>query len=84
QSQSCQRAQQHVVAKERADAQKLPAEARAPPAVTLFVFLEFGFNRIIFKFPFWLAWGGLAFCWTLIIFMLMLQWTPFGKAAQRV
>ncbi|MCP1574823.1 hypothetical protein J2S30_003202 [Herbaspirillum rubrisubalbicans] len=55
-----------------------------PPAATLFVFLAFGFNRIIFKFPFWLAWGGLAFCWTFIIFMLMLQWTPFGKAAQRV
>nr|WP_034339465.1 putative type VI secretion system effector [Herbaspirillum sp. B39] len=54
------------------------------PAAILFVFIAFGFNRIIFKFPFWLAWGGLAFCWTFIILMLMLQWTPFGKAAQRV
>ncbi|WP_244940145.1 putative type VI secretion system effector [Herbaspirillum seropedicae] len=30
-----------------------------PPAVTYFGFLAFGFNRIIFEFPFWLAWGGL-------------------------
>jgi len=31
------------------------------PAAILFVFIAFGFNRIIFKFPFWLAWGGLHF-----------------------
>ncbi|NUT60642.1 putative type VI secretion system effector [Herbaspirillum sp. C9C3] len=55
-----------------------------PPAVTYFGFLAFGFNRVIFEFSFWIAWGGIAFGWTFIIFMLMLQWTPFGKAAQRV
>ncbi|WP_288409057.1 putative type VI secretion system effector [uncultured Herbaspirillum sp.] len=55
-----------------------------PPAVTYFGFLAFGFNRVIFEFPFWIAWGGIAFGWTFIIFMLMLQWMPFGKAAQRV
>ncbi|WP_343721628.1 putative type VI secretion system effector [Herbaspirillum seropedicae] len=55
-----------------------------PPAVTYFGFLAFGFNRIIFEFPFWLAWGGIAFGWTFVIFMLMLQWMPFVKVAQRV
>ena len=54
------------------------------PAAT---FLSFSFGRLprhIFQLPFWLVWGGLIASATFVIFMLMLQWTPFGKAAQRV
>nr|WP_051057672.1 putative type VI secretion system effector [Herbaspirillum sp. B39] len=54
------------------------------PAAT---FLSFSFGRLprhIFQLPFWLVWGGLIASATFVIFMLMLQWTPFGKAAQRI
>jgi len=55
------------------------------PAV--FTCLAFSFGRLsrhFFQLPFWLCWGGLVVGITFVIFMLMLQWTPFGKAAQRV
>ncbi|WP_432241451.1 putative type VI secretion system effector [Herbaspirillum robiniae] len=55
-----------------------------PPAAA-FLFFSFGrFSRHLFELPFWILWGGLVASATFVIFMLMLQWTPFGKAAQRV
>ncbi len=55
------------------------------PPVAAFIFYSFEpFNRYLFQLPFWICWGGLIASATFVIFMLMLQWTPFGKAAQRV
>ncbi|RAM63523.1 hypothetical protein RB25_10120 [Herbaspirillum rubrisubalbicans] len=54
---------------------------------TVFTCLAFSLGRLsrhFFQLPFWLCWGGLVVGITFVIFMLMLQWTPFGKAAQRV
>jgi len=55
------------------------------PTVVAFLFFSFGrFSRHLFQLPFWILSGGLMASATFVIFMLMLQWTPFGKAAQRV
>nr|WP_083859806.1 putative type VI secretion system effector [Herbaspirillum sp. B39] len=55
------------------------------PPVSAFIFYSFEpFNRYLFQPPFWFCWGALIASATFVIFMLMLQWTPFGKAAQRV
>ncbi|WP_288114614.1 putative type VI secretion system effector [Herbaspirillum sp.] len=54
---------------------------------TAFTCLAFSFGRLsrhFFQLPFWLCWGGLVVGISFVIFMLMLQWTAFGKAAQRV
>ncbi|WP_433693342.1 putative type VI secretion system effector [Herbaspirillum seropedicae] len=56
----------------------------SPPAFTFSFFWAMGFTDILFEYPFWFAWIGFSIGWTFIIFMLMLQWIPFGKAAQRV
>lgn len=56
----------------------------SPPVFTFIFLWASGFTRHLFQLPFWIAWGGFAAGWTFIIFMLMRQWTPFGKAAQRV
>jgi hypothetical protein len=55
-----------------------------PPAFTFSFFWAMGFTDILFEYPFWFAWIGFSVGWTFVVFMLMLQWTPFGKAAQRV
>ncbi|QJQ03958.1 putative type VI secretion system effector [Herbaspirillum rubrisubalbicans] len=53
-------------------------------AVLTFLLFSFEpFNEYLFQLPFWICWGGLIASATFVIFMLMLQWTPFGKAAQR-
>jgi hypothetical protein len=55
------------------------------PTVVAFLLLSFGpFSRHLFHLAFWILWGGLVASASFVIFMLMLQWTPFGKAAQRV
>ncbi|MEN2671390.1 putative type VI secretion system effector [Herbaspirillum huttiense] len=55
------------------------------PAIFSFLFYSFEpFKRYLFQLSFWLCWGGLIASATFVIFMLMLQWTPFGKAAQRI
>ncbi|WP_253548510.1 putative type VI secretion system effector [Herbaspirillum rubrisubalbicans] len=54
---------------------------------TVFTCLAFSLGRLsrhFFQLPFWLCWGGLVVGLTFVIFMLMLQWTPFAKAARRV
>jgi hypothetical protein len=54
-----------------------------PVSTSLLIWLS-GSYRYFFELPFWGAWAVIALGWTFVIFMLMLQWTPFGKAAQRV
>ncbi|RAM63524.1 hypothetical protein RB25_10115 [Herbaspirillum rubrisubalbicans] len=54
-----------------------------PVSTSLLIWLT-GSYRYFFELPFWGAWAVIALGWTFVIFMLMLQWTPFGKAAQRV
>ncbi|MGL5181466.1 putative type VI secretion system effector [Herbaspirillum huttiense] len=55
-----------------------------PPVFTFLLLWFGGMTRALFKLPFWISWGGSAAGFTFVIFMLTLQWTPFGKAAQRV
>ncbi|MDR9836380.1 putative type VI secretion system effector [Herbaspirillum huttiense] len=54
------------------------------PVSTSFFICLTGSYRYFFELPFWGGWAVIALGWTFVIFMLMLQWTPFGKAAQRV
>ncbi|MDR9839860.1 putative type VI secretion system effector [Herbaspirillum huttiense] len=54
-----------------------------PVSTSLLIWLS-GSYRYLFALPFWGAWAGIALGWTFVIFMLMRQWIPFGKAAQRV
>ncbi len=55
-----------------------------PPTCTSLIIWASGANDFFFEFPFWATWAGFSIGWTFIIFMLMRQWIPFGKAAQRV
>jgi len=55
-----------------------------PPTCTSLIIWASGFNDFFFEFPFWATWAGFSAGWTFIIFMLMRQWMPFGKASQRV